>query len=667
MKCFSVACLLTFLSLLFVTERGWSAPAEADEATIAIKDDQALGVDDLMSFSLEELMQVEVISVTKSKHSTVFNSPAAIHVITNEDMRRSGYLTLPEQLRVVPGLYVGRIDGGKWAVTSRDFSGRFGRKMLVQRDGRTLYSPTFSGVFWEAQDYPLQDLDRIEVVRGPGSTLWGANAVNGIINIVSKSARETQGFLVSGGGGSEFRGFGTVRYGGQLSDRSWYRVFGKHTETDTTAIKQPHWTDDTGLSQTGFRYDWGDSDDQRFMLQGDFIRARIGGVMRVSDLTGGTNPIAPIDTMHHNSHMVGRWEKKHSENSSSQLQLYYDYSDYENSHELYHYKHRVGISDIDYQNNLSRGQHQLVWGMAYRHEEIDFRNDAEKFRYVNENMDFDTVSAFIQDTVEVLPQTVDVTVGTKFDYNQHTHFEYQPSARASWKINERQFLWGAVSRGLVEPSVNQEYSRVVLRVLAPGVAATAQGSPDLVSEEVVAYEMGYRARLHEKLSLDAVLFYNRYRHLLSFTQVTALALVRGNDQEGKIYGCELSTDWQVAEQWRLSPSYSFQMIELRGGDESFEEDAPNHQVKLRSYYKLLENLEWNSGIFYADNIAGMDIPRYTILNTGVTWYVNPHLEFALWGQNLLDKRHEEFGEDPYFSASNTEMQSGVYASLTCRF
>ncbi len=622
--------------------------------------------EDLFSMSFEELMAQKVTSVSRTEEE-LFSAPAAIYVITQEDIRRSGVTSIPDALRMAPGLHVARIDGNKWAIAARGLNYRFQSKLLVQMDGRTLYSPLFSGVYWEYQDYVMEDIDRIEVIRGPGATLWGANAVNGIINIVTKTAGDTEGGLVSAGGGTEERVFGTVRYGGKFDKDTPYRVYARHFRRDETAVYGTPYSDDTDQSQVGFHIDWEKWDDQMFTLQGDYYDCRAGESIRFADLAAGTNPVAITDGELSGWNLLGRWNKDFSETADMQLQIYYDWNLQDYPVPDADYSQKVGIFDVDLQHRFKVGaRHHLVWGLGYRKAHYEIHN-CEKLYYASSNRSLHTYSGFFQDTIALFPDCINLILGIKLENNDFTGYEYQPSGRIVWTPNGTNTVWAALSRAVRVPSIGNNDATFVVNVRPPNTVVTINKNPDMLSEELLAHELGYRVQLTDSISMDVAAFYNRYEHLLSYAQINPNTLQYANEQDGKSHGAEIAINWVATDWWRLSTSYSWFKMSLHGGDETDEEDYPSHQFQVRSYLQVSDDLELNTALYYYDNVPTQDIPSFFRLDAGLTWHLTNVMDLSIWGQNLLDDKHPEFRADPFFLAGAGEIQRGVYGKITWRF
>lgn len=622
----------------------------------------------LFGLPLEELMDIEVISATRTRGQNVLTSPAAIYVITQEEIRRSGHRTIPELLRMVPGLYVAQIDGGKWVVSSRGFPERFYRMMLVQIDGRTLYSPIFSGVFWESVDYVLDDIERIEVIRGPGGSLWGANAFNGIINIITKSSKDTQGGYFLGGGGDEYRGFGTVRYGGKLSEDSFYRVYAKGLDTDCSrTFGNPGFTDDLGTFQTGFRTDWGLDNGDSVTFQGDFHSDRNGSSFRVADIANGTNPLVNADLNTDSWNMLGRWNRDISDESRMYLQMYFDRNKREVDESQANFREQYEIFDIDFEHftDINKSD-DLVWGLGFRRVYTDV-DGIDKLSFNPDSRVLHTFSGFVQASWAIGPQSK-FTLGTKLEKNDISDFEIQPRASYVFTPNERESYWAAISRAVRVPSLTNRNETIVKDVLSPGNASKILPNSDFDSEEVIAYEVGYRVLPSESVSLDLTAFLNDYTRLEALRPVDLQSVRWDNDQTGRSYGTELLLNWRPLENLKLVSGYTFLKMDLNGGDDKgVNGRSPENQFQVRSYYNITDNLELNAAVYYYDNNPTEDIPAFARTDIGMAWKVNEDLEMGVWGQNIFDSDHQEFGPDRFFSTGGGYIERGFYGYLKHRF
>jgi iron complex outermembrane receptor protein len=646
---------------------------------------------DLLHLSLKDLGKIKVTTVSR-KSENLSDAAAAIYVVTQDDIRRSGVTLLPEALRMVPGLEVARASSRQWAISSRGFNNTFANKLLVLMDGRTIYTPLFSGVFWEETDTVLEDLDRIEVIRGPGATLWGANAVNGVINIITKSAKETQGTLISGGGGIEERGFGTVRYGGQLASNVYYRVYGKYSDHDEfTQADGRGATDNWSMAQGGFRIDGAASEINRLTLQGDYYEGRIGGKLNVHSLNPPGLFAKSFRSQTAGGNLLGRWTHEFSADSELRVQASYDRTDRD-----YGIAREVrNTVDIDAQHRFHIGERQeIVWGAGYRYS-VDDIEQTPDFQMSDPSVGLQLASAFVQDELTLAPDRLRLTLGTKVEHNDFTGFEVQPSARLAWTPHERHTLWGAVARAVRTPArverdiigyadIEPLLPPLPLPLLAPGT-----GNPDFGSEELLAYEIGYRVEAHPRLTLDFAAFYNDYDHLQSIVALPArvafspgasptpyllLPLTYKNNIFGETMGVEVSGTWQPLNAWRLRASYTFLRMQLRtrSAIKSFTEDSeginPTHQVSLWSDVDLGRRVEWGLGLRHIDNLPSLleQIPSYTELETRIAWRPTRNLELAIVGRNLLHAHHPEFSPT-VITTRNVQVDRAVYGKITLRF
>jgi len=573
------------------------------------------GGDDLTSLSLEDLMNVEVTSVSKKKQN-ISEAPAAVSLITADDISRSGFSTIPDLLRLAPGTDVGRINASTWAVGVRGQNDQFANKLLVLQDGRSLYTPLTGGVYWDTVDYLLADLDRIEVIRGPGATLWGANAVNGVINITSKDSRDTQGWLISSRASNDDSNF-AARYGGKLSDDTTYRVYMKtnyNASLDDPAggSASDHWYGERG----GFRIDKHPDDHDTFTLQGDIA------ANRVHQLTDVISPSAPFVSLANlgrttaTGNLLGRWDHHVSEDSDFSLQMYYDYlkDDY---HVSDYSQHTV---DLDFHHRFKLGpNNEVVWGAGYRLVHSDIVGSIELSGNPatrNDNL----YSAFVQDTLTLQPEKWFFTIGSKIEHNEYTGFEFEPSARLLYKPNQQSSVWCAVSRAVSTPSRIETNSRITT-FFGPA-EVDIMGNPDQRSEELLAYEIGYRIQPIKNLSVDLTAFYNRYDRVRGldlgtprFGTPVVVPARWDNDISGQSFGGEVAANWFVTDRWRLQGSYS--LLEARFGSAdaadantafSNETSAPRNQAQIRSYWDVTRTVQLNAGVFYVGRVAEFNIP-----------------------------------------------------------
>ncbi len=670
---------MTCLTLALVS--GSAQASETDEAEPSVPQT------DLLGLSWEELGQIKVTSVSR-KSERLSTAAAAIHVIPSEEIRRSGVTTLAEALRMAPGVQVAQANSRQWAISARGFNGIFASALLVSMDGRTLYTPLFSGVFWEEADTVLEDLDRIEVIRGPGAALWGANAVNGVINFISKRARDTQGVLVSAGGGLEERGFGVLRYGGQLSTNAHYRVYTKYSDRDEFTSTGGHGTSDAwSVSKTGMRLDWDSTPGDQITLQSDYYYGHLGGrINRLSLSPPGLKP-TPARGKVEGANVLSRWTHDLGPESEVSVQTYYDRTD-----------RSFGVGreirdtvDFDAQHRFPVGdRNEIVWGSGYRYS-VDDITESPEFQIGDPHVGLQLFSVFAQDEIKLIPDRFHLTLGTKLEHNDFTGFELQPSGRLTWTPNERHTVWGAVSRAMRTPSRSERGIRYFVNpplsapVFPLPLLIHAQGNPDFGSEELLAYELGYRVQIHPRLSLDSTVFYHDYDRLWAGTILplqlevspsgepyVLLPAEPRNDLFGETYGLETSAVWQPIPTWRLQAAYTFLAMSLhtRGAVRSLAEDTeisnPRNQVSLRSELDLGRHVEWGMGLRYVDSLPGLGIPSYVEMDARLAWKVSTHCEIALIGRNLLDSHHPEAVPSGVI-VGDVEVDRSVHGKITWKF
>ncbi len=646
---------------------------------------------DLTQLSLEELMNIEVTSVAK-KPQRLAAAAAAIFVITHEDIRRSGATSLPEALRMVPGLQVARIDANKWAITARGFNGRFANKLLVLIDGRSVYTPSFSGVYWEVQDTLLEDVERIEVIRGPGATLWGANAVNGIINIMTKHAQDTQGGLITAGGGTEERGFGGVRYGTTLGEDAHVRLYVKYFNRDDFVDTSGNNTDDAWhMLRGGFRLDWQVLDRHALTVQGDLYGGDASQNLTLPTLTPPFVMLIDDDIDLLGGNVLTRWQHTVAASSELTLQLYYDRTERE---EKAIFRETRDTIDLDFQHRFALGQRQeIVWGLGYRYTH-DHISESFFLAIDPDSRGDNLFSAFVQDEITLVPDRLRLTLGSKFEHNDHTGFEFQPNARFLWTPHARHAVWAAVSRAVRTPSRAEDDVRFNFAVLPPNTplrnpsalpaVVTVEGNRDFDSEVMLAYELGYRVRPLERLSLDIAAFFTDYDNLRTgepgspvfstspLPPHLVLPNVLQNRMHGESHGVEVAVDWRPMDWWRLHLAYTYLQLHLRIDRDSqnptAEEAAgqsPHHQVSFRSAMSLPWDLEFDVWLRYIDELPTLDVDRYVTLDLRLAWKPVKRLELALVGQNLLEGRHLEFRQELF--PVPTAVQRSVYGKITWQF
>ncbi len=655
-------------------------------------DDSGLTNDagEFFDMELSALMDIDVTSVAGVAHPW-FTTPAAMYVLNAEDIRRGGHTSIPEALRMVPGVHVARSDSRRWAVTARGFSDIWANKLLVRMDGRTIYEPVYSGVNWDQHDMVLADLDRIEVVRGPGATLWGANAVNGVINITSKSAKDTQGFYFSGIAGTEEQANISLRYGGQMTDSAWFRIWGKYAARDNFEEPVGHgqFHDDWDVSRSGVRFDFEGSDGITATLE-----AGVGTSNRLAEdfrlpVTGGHFTFASVrsDGQFTDAHVLGRIIHQADDGDGWEAQAYYEYS---NRREPAGVGQKRSTVDLDFRHHFKAlDVHEVVWGVGWHYDRTQLDGTSLTFSVNGEYREADKASAFIQDTITLVPDHWFMMVGSKFEYNDFTGFEYQPSARVWWTPNKNRTVWAAVSRPVRTPTLAEDDVFHTAFIADPGLPPLGAGGPfgsiafgvspdrDVESEELTSLEAGYRQRFAKDITIDIAGFVNFYRKLLVAPGGSGGSFTWSNIGTAKSQGVEVALTWDIQKNWRVVGTYSFINIDVEGpSNDNPEGNTPKNLLSFRSEYDVSKDIELNVTLYYADRrvpqpgaqatSSNSNTNSYWRLDTGITWRPTENLEIAVWGQNLLDRNHREW-LDTGFATGPAEVERGVYAELTCRF
>ena len=586
----------------------------------------------LADLSLEELANIEVTSVSR-RPERVSDAAASVYVITGEDIRRSGATTLPEALRLAPNLQVARLDAGQYAISARGFNNAIANKLLVLIDGRTVYAPFYSGVQWDQQDVMLEDVDRIEVISGPGGTLWGTNAVNGVINVVTRSAAQTQGALAVVNGGDLENG-AAFRYGASLGAGGHFRVYAKALQLQNTKtagdVSQPDGWDRT---QAGFRADWTDANGG-FMLQGTAFHAK-------SEDRGFFGPFALGALGVSEANLLGQWTQRFANGSDIRVQAYYDHSKRDDG---VLYQPKEDVLDFEFQHGIPLGAHRVLWGAGYRRSRDDIQPGVF-FGFIPASSTSTWTSLFLQDEVK-LNDEIAFTAGVRLERNDFTGTEALPNARLAWKLSNDQLLWAAASRAVRAPS---RLDRDI--VLPPNPPFIISGGPDFVSEVSNVYEIGYRAQPARELSFSVTAFYQQWDRLRS-GQPPPNAQVQ-NMIDGSTSGAEAWFSWQPLRQWRLTGGMTTLHKDLRlkpgstdpSGPRELGND-PDYQWLLRSTFTLAERHEFDVAVRRVAALPEPSLPAYTAVDLRYGWRVNTALSIALSLRNALDPRHAEFGAAP---------------------
>jgi len=640
---------------------------------------------DNFALSPEQLLDATVTSVSKSPEK-VLDAPAAIFVLSNEDIIRSGATSVPEALRLVPGVQVAQINANSWAVSVRGFNSALADKLLVLVDGRTVYDPLFSGVHWDAQDMVLEDIERIEVIRGPGASLWGANAVNGVINIITKDAKDTQGNLASLTAGNQERGTVEERYGGKIGDDGYFRIYGKYrSEHDDKTPTDADAHDGLAEARAGFRADLGGPSDDSYTLQGD-VYNNSSSDFRTTPLLVSPFGLTQVESLReHGANVLGRWTRKLSGDSSFMLQSYVDYE----SQEQEIVNDRRTTFDAEAQYDLpSWWRNKIILGADYRYsaDNLDGSSSFVSFPHAYEGTQL--ISGFVQDKITLIPKTWFLTLGSKFEHNDYTGYAVEPDARLQWQPDDRQMAWASVSRAVRTPSRLEHDLTISEATIPPSIALPIpvslilRANPGFGNEDLTAYEIGYRRQVTPALSADITAFYNDYSNLstngllpfgIGFSPLhLILPFDFTNSTSGETHGIEVTADWRVMKTLKLSASYSLLEIDMHGppstaaiASQQADIQSPTHQFNISSRWDLPHDTALDTTLYYVDTLPGFDVHTYWRLDTRYSWRIMNGLQFSLVGQNLLQAEHREFSSPT--DANAAEIPRSVFGNLTWRY
>jgi iron complex outermembrane recepter protein len=638
-------------------------------------------VNQLKQLSIEQLTNVMVTSVTRAPQP-LSRSAAAVAVVTSSQIESSGAMNVPEAIRYVPGINVAQLTASQWAVSSRGFASANSPDLLVLSDGRSIYTPLFSGVFWDVQDYLMPDIDRIEVVRGPGAALWGSNAVNGVINIITKSAADTQGGWAEAGGGSQVNALAAAQYGGQTDvqggDPMYYRVFAKYQNDAPEDYPAGASSDGWDLGHVGFRTDWKADSADAFTVQGDAYDGRIGQVTPAVSIIGRPEPTPPLVVGVGGGNVLAHWQHTMSDDSDYEVRVYYDYTHRDDPT----FNDDLATLDIDFLEHLPLGQVQTItWGMTGRTMDDIFHGKGLVTLNPPDSR-YNLASGFVQDEVS-LPHSVHLTLGTKLEHNDFSGFEVQPSVRAAWDVSDTGTLWSAVSRAVRVPTRIEQDEDIAATNPAGNPVIILLGNRNFHAEQVLAFELGYRWRPLSDLSLDLAAFRNRYTGLASLelgspyldaaTGQIIYPLLTENLIDGHATGLEGLAQYSPVDWWRLSVNYSYIQMSLTPLGEDLNRNrfyagsTPRNQAGIQSYFDLPHNVELYGGVRVLSAIEtlpeivnGTGDPGYQELDLNAIWHVNPRLTLSLEGDSLLHSSHIEFGDPEERSA----IRRSVFGRLT---
>jgi iron complex outermembrane receptor protein len=637
---------------------------------------------DLKSLSLEELSQIEVTTASRGPEK-VLQTAAAVYVISGEDIRRSGVTSIPDALRMAPGVEVARIDSHQWSVGIRGFGSNLTRSVLVLIDGRTVYTTLLAGTYWDVQNTNMDDIDRIEVIRGPGGTIWGPNAVNGVINILTKNSKDTHGLMASLGGGNAEQGFANVRYGGGNDKGLDFRVYGMGFTRSPEDHSDGHNFDDWRTAQGGFRIDWVKDSNNTFTLQGDMYSERAGESVSAVSYTAPYSQILDANAQLSGGNIMGRWTRKLSAENDIQVQVYYDRTDRREPNFI----DLRNTFDIDFLQHLRWTKRQrLTWGLGTRFSLGDNPIVVSGLTFTPQKRTDSLYTGFFQDEISLVEGRLSLTLGTKALRTNYLGLGLEPSARLLWKLGPNQSVWTSFTHSLRTPSDGETNFNLsgYLGTTSSGEPYFARfiANPQFAPEQVNGYEAGYRRLLAKKLYVDVAAFFNHYHDLFSEeviggtfveyqpgpTHLLLPAQFR-NGLLGNTIGGEIAPEWSPTSIWRLRTSYAYLNMNLKKSPQSadlgtapiVEGSSPRHQVDIQSSFNLSKTVSLDLTYRYVGALPALSVPAYSSADVRVAWRLSQHLELSLVGQNLLQPEHFEFSSDP---GPLVGIKRSAYAKIT---
>jgi len=616
---------------------------------------------DLKKLSLEELSAIEVTTASKEA-SPAFRTPAAIFVLTNDDIRRSGATNIPDLLRLVPGVEVAQIDSVKYAIGIRGFEGRLSKNVLVLIDGRSVYTPLFAGVYWESQSTFLEDIDRIEVIRGPGGTIWGSNAVNGVINIITRSSRETRGDLVTAGGGNVDQGFLGARHGGG-TDRLSYRVYGQGFTRGPQFHQDGRNFDDSRMGQGGFRMDWVPGARDSLTLQGDIYGSAAGQKLAISAFSPPSIVNVEKNAGLYGQNILGAWTRKLSGGSDVQIRAYYDRTDRQDLN----YREVRNTFDFDFIHHKAYDRHQVIWGAGLRISPSRFFQTVPTVDFPPHDQTYSVYSGFVQDEIELVRERLSFTAGTKLEHNSFSGFEIQPSGRLAWTPDVEHTIWASVSRAVRTPSrIEDGFQFNFLSQPAPPLYLRLVGDGQFTPEQELGYELGFRNYLRKSGFLSVSAFFNRYADLLSvdsrpvFVETSpspahlVLPLYLRNGIKADTAGVEAAALFDVRDWWRLRGNYSYLALNAKNRPVSndastvrqLEGDSPRHKIVIQSSLTLGRGIDAVLTYRYVSDLPDQKVPAYSTGDASIGWRFARQWRISVVGRNLMQPYHFEYGGNP---------------------
>jgi len=615
---------------------------------------------DIGGLSIDDLLNVTVISAGQ-KEQKLSDVAAAMTVLSADDIRRSGATNIPDLLRYVPGVGVGQASNSGISVTIRGFEGVYASKLLVLVDGRSIYDPIFGGVDWQFQSMMMDNIDRVEVIRGPGATIWGANAVNGVINIITKDSKDTQGGLISTIYGTKEEGLESFRYGLTPMKGLTLRLYGQYENIAADSPLPGHSKfDDAWLGTGGFRTDYRPSSDDHFLLSSDVQTGRAGD----AQFFGGALFPPTYNQTGDEENVNFVWEHNFEPDNQLTVQSYYDRFARGTDPENLYLTAKAQTVDVQVRHSLPLHilpiKQELIYGIEYREVSSEL-TESRAINWTRQNRASQTFSAIAQTDLHLIDDVLTLTMGSKFDHNDFTGYEVQPSARLLWKINSRNSLWAAVSRAVREPSIGNF-----------DAAGGFNGNTNLKSEVLKAYELGYRVQPIEELSLDISFFYNDYDDLIEFFLPSgSFAPVYEQYRKAQTYGVEPSFTAQLQPWWKLSGSYSLLSFYANDSgipgnqtliDPPVEKPGPTNQFSMRNSFDLPNQVSIDVGSRFVDKTVGAN--GYFAVDARVAWKPNDRWEVAVVGQNLLSANHVE---NPDQFGNATYVGPKVYGKVTFKF
>ncbi|HEY6529887.1 MAG TPA: TonB-dependent receptor [Cellvibrionaceae bacterium] len=638
---------------------------------------QTACAEDYLDLSPEQLLDTQVLSVSK-KIETVAQAPAAIFVVTSEEIARSGVTNIPDALRMVPGVNVARLDSNSWAISIRGFNSPLANKLLVLIDGRSIYNPVFGGVLWEAHNLMLADIDRIEVIRGPGGALWGANAVNGVINIITKPSQDTQNTTLNALAGNEESSM-SGRYGGNFGEEGTYRVYAKAFEGDNSHAPLGGEAYDAWRGmRTGFRADWGaQGEAESFTVQGDAYQTSAEQRRVHYSLIEPFEPVANQTIRYDGINLLGRWIDRNSDGGQLSIQTYLDWT---RRNEPFNFIDDRITYDFETQYNFAPSRlNEWAAGAGFRFmadDEIGDNNVVFSPKQRRNSL----YNLFVQDKITLAPEHWFLTLGSKFEHNEFSGFEVQPNLRLQWQPSKSQTLWSSVSRAVRTPTPIEEDLTSTLRT-AKGFRAAFVPNDEFQSEQLTAYELGYRNQLTALLAVDVAAFHNIYEHLQTYTFQSFEPVVNGvdpphillpvkftNNMHGDSHGFEASVNWAVQENLKIALDYSYLSLAVTAVDrtqESAELLFPKEQKGIKVYWNVANSWTLDTTISHVGKLPGGQVQAYTRVDINLGGKLGKNLRANLVGQNLLEKTHREFGSVVDNNAA--EIERSVFAKLTWTF